>query len=316
MFNVDTLIESNDDIILKEETNIDKDVPIRIEKSYYEMQKENHRRYIENQKQTFKSFAKVEYKHKMMVKVLMGKKISDLGRQIWTNKVGQWVLEEIIKNNKNVEDQLAVIKVYWKKDNSHSLLGIKVPIQAYYIPRLEIPSMGYEMLRNACDLTDELTCQTKPTIRPGMFIRLFPDWMQGKRGALQRELDRYQNPIPGIKYKKNGYTIPEMIQYVQAVNRQYKERLDKFREDYKYLMEQIKDYETQFEPFLYTYGDKDLISTYINDRETLCNSITFAYKELCKRCYETHTQIAEVVDRVYQRIVNNSSISDNDWEDL
>ena len=107
-----------------------------------------------------------------------------------------------------------------------------------------------------------------------------------------------------------------MIQYVQAVNRQYKERLYKFREDYKYLMEQIKDYESQFEPFLYTYGDKELISTYINDREILCNSITFAYKELCKECYNTHTQIAEVVDRVYQRIVNNSSISDNDWEDL
>ena len=178
MFTIDTLIESNDDIKILKEAKIDEDLIVRLEKSYYDMVKDNHKKYIDIQKENIKGFAKVQYSHKMMVKVLMGKKISDLGRQIWTNKAGQWVLEEIIKNNKNMEDQLAVIKRFWKKDTSYSLIGVKTKIEEINVPNIEIPALSFNMLKNACDLTDELTWQTKPTIRQGMFIRLFPDWMQ------------------------------------------------------------------------------------------------------------------------------------------
>ena len=315
MFKIDTLIESNDDIIIQEDINTDKDIPIRLEKSYYEMQKENHKKYIELQKENLRGFAKVQYQHKMMVKVLMGKKISDLGREIWTNKAGQWVLEEIIKNNTNVEDQLAVIKRFWKKDKSNSLLGYKVKIQDCYIPRLEIPSMSYEMLKNSYDLSDELTWQNGITPRLGMFIRLFPDWMQGKPGALERELSRFQSPIPSVRYKRHGYSIPEMIDYVTAINREYKDKLDKYREDYHNLMKDIEMYESQFEQFTLTYNAEEIIQVYMHDREVLCNSLVFAYKELCKKAYESHAKIAEAVNEVYQKIVNNSAISKNDWED-
>lgn len=313
MFTVDTLIESNDDILL-EESKIDKDVIVRLEKSYYEMQKDNHKKYIQAQKQAFKSFAKVEYKHKMMVKILMGKKISDLGREIWNNKAGQWVLEEIIKNNKNIEDQLAVIKRFYKKDNTYSLLGVKTKIEEINVPSLEIPSMSFNMLRNACDLTDELTWQTKPTIRQGMFIRLFPDWMQGKQGSLQRELKKSDFDIR-MRYKKKGFTIPEMIDYITKINKSYKDRINKFKDDYKDMMEQIRDYESQFEPYSHIYEDKDLLKTYMDDRETLCNSTVFAYKELCKGLYEANLKMGEAVNEVYQIIIRNSTISKNDWED-
>ena len=312
MFKISTLLEANNLLL---ESNIDKDIILQIEKSYYEMQKENHKKYLDLQKENLKGFAKVQYQHKMMVKVLMGKKISDLGRQLWTNKVGQLVLEEIIKNNKNIEDQLAVIKRFWKKDNKHSLLGYKVNIQDCFIPRLEIPSMSYEMLKNSYDLSDELTWQTNITPRLGMFIRLFPDWMQGKPGALERELTRFQSPISGIRYKRHGYSVPEMIDYVTAINKEYKDKLDKYREDYHNLMKDIEMYESQFEQFTLTYNAEELIQVYMHDREVLCNSLVFAYKELCKKAYESHVKISEAVNEVYQNIVNNSAISKNDWED-
>jgi hypothetical protein len=275
------------------------------------MQKENHKKYIELQKQSFKSFAKVEYKHKMMVKILMGKKISDLGRQIWTNKAGQWVLEEIIKNNKNMEDQLAVIKRFWKKDTTYSLIGVKTKIEEINVPNIEIPALSFNMLKNACDLTDELTWQTKPTVRQGMFIRLFPDWMRGNKNSLQRELKKSDYDIR-LRYKKKGFTVLEMIEYVSKINKSYKDKINKFKDDYKDLMEQIKDYEAQFEPYLNIYGDKDLIKTYMDDRETLCNSTVYAYKELCKGLYETNLKMGEAVNEIYQTIIRNSVISRKD----
>lgn len=315
MFTVDTLIESNDDIEILKEAKIDKDLIVRLEKSYYDMVKDNHKKYIDIQKENIKGFAKVQYSHKMMVKVLMGKKISDLGREIWTNKAGQWVLEEIIKRNKNVEDQLAVIKRFWKKDMSHSLMGVKVKIEDCYIPNLEIPPMSFEMLKNSYDLSDELTWQTDITPRIGMFIRLFPDWMQGKPGALERELSRFQSPMSRIRYKRNGYTVPELIDYATALNKQYKEKLDKYREDYLNFMKDIEMYESQFEQFTLTYNAETLIQIYMHDREVLCNSLVFAYKELCKKAYECHVNISKAIDEVYQKIVRDSPISKTGWED-
>jgi hypothetical protein len=148
-----------------------------------------------------------------------------------------------------------------------------------------------------------------------MFIRLFPDWMKDKPGALERELSRFQSPIPSVRYKRHGYSIPEMIDYVTAINREYKDKLDKYREDYHNLMKDIEMYESQFEQFTLTYNAEEIIQVYMHDREVLCNSLVFAYKELCKKAYECHLNISKAIDEVYQKIVRDSPISKNGWED-
>ena len=80
-------------------------------------------------------------------------------------------------------------------------------------------------------------------------------------------------------------------------------------------MKDIEMYESQFEQYTLTYNAEEIIQVYMHDREALCNSLVFAYKELCKKAYESHVKIAEAVNEVYQKIVNDSVISKNDWED-